>query len=226
MGAAIATRFWSFLGHLCFRLRVAWRAAVWDGAYLPAAAQIVRTSDARVVRSSLLPFFAPPRIAPGPDGSGFVWSQGTYPMKALVFALAALVAGPAAAAPLCTDLGLAGLLARCNRGETVALTLASGKPLFEGSGPIELQSGAYYQIEITADGSAELAVAGPEFFRAIWMNEIVINDIEVRPMAIDSIEFDAAGSARLSFIAIKPGTFDLHVPGSTGETQRVQFAIR
>ena len=74
MGAAIATRFWSFLGHLCFRLRVAWRAAVWDGAYLPAAAQIVRTSDARVVRSSLLPFFsrlpASRRAPTGPASSG------------------------------------------------------------------------------------------------------------------------------------------------------------
>ena len=147
-------------------------------------------------------------------------------MKVLALALAAFAAGPAAAAPLCTDLGLAGLLARCNRGEPIALTLASGKPLYEGTGPIELQSGAYYTLNITADGSAELAVAGPEFFRAIWINEIVVNDIEVRAMAVDSLEFDAAGSARLTFIAIKPGTFDLHVPGSTGETQRVQFAIR
>ena len=105
-------------------------------------------------------------------------------------------------------------------------TTPSGKPLYEGTGPIELQSGAYYTLNITADGSAELAVAGPEFFRAIWINEIVVNDIEVRAMAVDSLEFDAAGSARLTFIAIKPGTFDLHVPGSTGETQRVQFAIR
>lgn len=215
MGAAIATRFWSFLEDLCFRIRAAWRFAAGDGRFLPAAAQVTRTSGAHDVRSSLLPFS---RLLD--------WSQGKHPMKALAVALAALAAGPAAAAPLCTDFGLAGLLAKCNRGETVALTLASGKPLFEGTSPIELQSGAYYQIEITADGSAELAVAGPEFFRAIWLNEIVINDIEVRPMAIDSIEFDAAGTARLSFIAIKPGTFDLHVPGSTGETQRVQFAIR
>lgn len=89
-----------------------------------------------------------------------------------------------------------------------------------------LQSGAYYEINFTADGSAELAIAGPEFFRAIWMNEIVINDIEVRPMAIDSLEFDAEGTARLSFVAIKPGTYTLSIPGSTGETQRVTFAIQ
>lgn len=142
--------------------------------------------------------------------------------------LAALgtLANPAAAAPLCDELGFAGLLAACNRGEAIELTLSSGKPLYDGAQPVELQSGAYYELEITADGTAELAVSGPSFFRAIWMNEIVINDIEVRPMAIDSLEFDDAGTATLSFIAIQPGQHTLSIPGSTGETQRVTFAIR
>lgn len=147
-------------------------------------------------------------------------------MKRLAFILAALIAGPASAAPLCDDMGFAGVLAACNRGEPVDLTLASGKPLYAGDGPVALQSGAYYEINITADGSAELAISGADFFRAIWMNEIVINDIEVRPMAIDSIEFDAEGTARLSFVAIKPGNYTLSIPGSTGETQRVNLSIQ
>lgn len=147
-------------------------------------------------------------------------------MKAIILALAAMTAAPAAAAPLCDDLGFAGVLARCNRGEPIELTLASGQPLYAGEGPVELQSGAYYEIYITADGSAELAVAGPEFFRAVWMNEIVINDIEVRPLAVDSLEFDAGGTARLSFVAIKPGIYALKIPGSSGESQQVQFSIR
>jgi hypothetical protein len=45
-------------------------------------------------------------------------------------------------------------------------------------------------------------------------------------MAIDSLEFDAAGTATISFIAIRPGSHDLHIPGSTGDTQRVTFQIR
>ena len=133
------------------------------------------------------------------------------------------LAGPVAAAPLCDDLGFAGLLAKCNRGETIKLTLASGQPLGED---VVLQSGAYYKLEITADGSAELAVEGPSFFRAIWMNEIVINKIEIRPMAIDSIEFDKAGVVELSFIAIKPGSHTLRIPGSTGDAQSVTFSIQ
>jgi hypothetical protein len=145
-------------------------------------------------------------------------------MKKLMMAMGfGLFTGPLAAAPLCDDLGFAGLLAACNRGDTIKLTLASGQPLGED---VTLESGAYYTLEITADGSAELAIEGASFFRAIWMNEIVINKIEIRPMAIDSIEFDKAGVATLSFIAIKPGRHVLRIPGSTGESQQITISIQ
>lgn len=145
-------------------------------------------------------------------------------MKKVAALLLGLAMGaPSAAAPLCDDLGFAGLLAKCNRGETIKLTLASGEPLGDD---VTLQSGAYYKLQITADGSAELAVEGAGFFRAIWMNEIVINSIEIRPMAIDSIEFDEAGTATLSFVAIKPGSHTIRIPGSTGETQQVTLSIQ
>lgn len=145
-------------------------------------------------------------------------------MKRLMMAGAlAWMTSPVIAAPLCDDLGFAGLLAACNRGETIKVTLASGQPLGED---VQLQSGAYYTLEITADGTAELAVEGAGFFRSIWMNEIVINSIEIRPMAIDSIEFDKAGVAELSFIAIKPGRHVLRIPGSTGETQSITLSIQ
>lgn len=135
-----------------------------------------------------------------------------------------IVATPAAAAPLCDKLGFAGLLAKCNRGEPIEITLASGQPI--GKGDVALQSGAYYEMKITADGSAELAITGAPFFRAIWMNEIVINGIEVRPMAIDSLEFDKAGVATMSFIAIKPGSYEVRIPNTTSDTQKVTISIQ
>ena len=130
------------------------------------------------------------------------------------------------AAPLCegSKLGFAGLLAKCNRGDGIEITLGAGKPLHDG--PITLESGAYYEMEIVADGSQELALHGPDFFRAVWMDEIVVNDLEIRPMAIDSVEFDAAGTMEISFIAIKPGRYELKIPGSTGESQRVAIQIK
>lgn len=104
------------------------------------------------------------------------------------------------------------------------ITLASGQPLAEA--PYELEAGKYYRLEIEADGSAELAIAGAEFFRNVWVNEVVINDIEVRPMGgIHSLEFDDEGTATISFIPIRPGTFELRIPGTTGETQAAIFNV-
>lgn len=143
--------------------------------------------------------------------------------KTTIALLASILAFPATAEPLCNDLGFAGLLANCNRGEEIELTLGSGKPLGED---VVLESGAYYEMIITSDGSAELALTGPDFFRAIWMDEIVINDIEVRPMAVDSFEFDNAGEMELGFIAIKPGRYELKIPGSSGESQMINIQIQ
>ena len=67
--------------------------------------------------------------------------------------------------------------------------------------------------------------AAPSFFRNVWINEIVINDIEVRPLGVDSIEFDAAGEAEITFVTIRPGTFTLRIPGTTGEAQAATFNV-
>jgi len=142
-------------------------------------------------------------------------------MKKIAVTLAfALAASPVAA----HDLGFAGLLAKSNRTTLEPLTLASGKPVAKVT--YKLTSGGYYKIKIIADGSAELALSGGEFFRAIWVNEIVINDIEVRPMAVHSLEFDDEGEAEISFIAIKPGIYELSIPGSKGDTQKAIFTIQ
>ena len=104
------------------------------------------------------------------------------------------------------------------------ITLSADKPLADK--PYELEAGKYYTIKIKADGSQELALAGPEFFRNVWINEIVINDIEIRPLGVDSLEFDGEGEAEISFIPIRPGTFELRIPKTTGDTQRAIFQVK
>ena len=108
--------------------------------------------------------------------------------------------------------------------ELEPITLSSGQPL--ASAPYELESGKFYELPITADGTAELAIAGPDFFRNVWVNEVVINDIEVRPLGIDSLEFDDEGTATISFVTIRPGRFTLRIPGTTGETQQAIFNVK
>ena len=137
-----------------------------------------------------------------------------------VVAAAALAAGLTLAAD--DAQAQAGLLS--HRTDLDPITLASGKPLAKG--PYELQAGKYYRISIESDGSAELAVAGAEFFRNVWVNEIVISGIEVRPLGVDSIEFDDEGTARVSFVPIRPGTFVLRVPGTTSDSQQAVFNVK
>ena len=110
--------------------------------------------------------------------------------------------------------GQAGVLSKQNRGEIPEIILSAGTPLLEEGTEIRLKSGTYYELEITADGSQELALAGSGFFRAIWVDEVVIEGIETRPLGIDSFEFDEAGTMEVSFLAIKPGMYKFGVPGS------------
>lgn len=138
---------------------------------------------------------------------------------------AALAVAMALAVPSAAhDLGFAGLMSAKNRETLEPLILASGKPVAEK--PYILKSGVYYKLKIIADGSAELALSGGDFFRAIWINEIVINKIEIRPMGIHSLEFDDEGEAQISFIAIKPGIYELKIPGSRGDSQKAIFTIQ
>ena len=91
--------------------------------------------------------------------------------------------------------------------------------------PWVLKSGTYYEFEIQGDGSQELALVGPDFFRAIWIDEIVVEGLEIRPLGLDSVEFDEAGEMEIGFIAVKPGRYHIKVPGTTGETQRLDITI-
>jgi hypothetical protein len=46
------------------------------------------------------------------------------------------------------------------------------------------------------------------------------------PLGIDSIEFDAAGEAEITFVTIRPGTFTLRIPGTTSEAQAATFNVK
>ncbi|MEM9797457.1 MAG: hypothetical protein AAF919_13270 [Pseudomonadota bacterium] len=119
--------------------------------------------------------------------------------------------------------GAAGLLSGSNKEDLPPILLSAGMPLADA--PWTLKSGTYYEFEIEGDGSQELALEGAAFFRAIWIDEIVVEGLEIRPMAIDSVEFDEAGTMEIGFIAIKPGRYEMRVPGSTGDTQRLEIVI-
>ena len=138
--------------------------------------------------------------------------------------LAATLMAAMAVPAVAHDYGFAGVLSSTNKGEMPGITLSVGQPLAEG--PITLKSGMLYELESEADGTGELGLEGPGFFRAIWVNEVVINGLEVRPFGLESVEFDEAGEMEIEFLAIKPGQYFLRIPGSTGESQRVEITIQ
>lgn len=143
----------------------------------------------------------------------------TTPLKAAVLSALMFCAAPA----LAQGFGAAGLLSGKNKQDLPPITLSAGEPIAEA--PWILKSGTYYEFEIISDGSQELALTGPEFFRAIWIDEIVIEGLEIRPLGLDSVEFDEAGEMEIGFIAIKPGRYYMKIPGTTGETQRIEITI-
>lgn len=125
------------------------------------------------------------------------------------------------ATPVLADDAPAGLFAATNKADLPEIILSAGQPL---GAPWVLKSGTYYEVEITSDGSQELALSGSDFLRAVWIDEIVIEGLEIRPLGLDSVEFDEAGTMELGFIAIKPGSYTLRTPQG-GETQTLQITI-
>jgi len=77
----------------------------------------------------------------------------------------------------------------------------------------KLETGKYYRIDISSDGEEEFAWMAPELFRNSWVNQVVVNDLEVKAADIYSLEFDAAGTFTLTFVPIRPGRYDFWVDG-------------
>lgn len=88
-----------------------------------------------------------------------------------------------------------------------------------------LKTGQYYRIEITSDGEEEFAWMSPELFRNIWVNQVVVNDLEVKAQSIYSLEFDAAGTFELTFVPIRPGKYDFWVDGYANKGMAGAFYV-
>ena len=75
----------------------------------------------------------------------------------------------------------------------------------------ELQSGQAYRWKITSQGNLEYKFF-TDLFRNVWMNQIVINDLEVHMNGAPAwLEFDAHGTIQVQFVAARPGFHSWHV---------------
>lgn len=73
---------------------------------------------------------------------------------------------------------------------------------------VEMEAGKAYRLRIVAKGRQEYKFFASEFFRNIWLNQIVINHIEIHGGGPPHhLEFDDPGEIALEFVAIKPGAY-------------------
>ena len=89
----------------------------------------------------------------------------------------------------------------------------------------QLETGKYYRINISSDGQEEFAWFSPELFRNVWVNQIVVNDLEVKAADIYSLEFDAAGTFTMTFVPIRPGKYDFYVDGYADKGMLGSFIV-
>ncbi len=76
----------------------------------------------------------------------------------------------------------------------------------------ELIAGQGYRWKITSASGLEYKFA-TDLFRNVWMNQIVINDLEVHMNGAPAwLEFDAEGTMQVQFTTVRPGSYTWSVP--------------
>lgn len=76
----------------------------------------------------------------------------------------------------------------------------------------ELIAGQGYRWRISAAGGLEYKFH-TDLFRNVWMNQIVINDLEVHMNGAPAwLEYDADGTIQVQFTTVRPGIYTWSVP--------------
>lgn len=91
----------------------------------------------------------------------------------------------------------------------------------------KLETGKYYRWRIESDGGEEFLVMSPGLMRNSWINQVVIDDKEVKPMGgIYGVEFDDEGVIDIWFVPIRPGNYDYWVDGYENRGMKGTFIVR
>ena len=91
----------------------------------------------------------------------------------------------------------------------------------------QLETGKPYTLNVTSDGLEELGVMAPDLFQNSWINQLVIDDMEVKMNgAPSSIEFDDEGTISVSFVPIRPGNYSFYSPGFEKAGLTGTFVVR
>lgn len=90
-----------------------------------------------------------------------------------------------------------------------------------------LETGKAYRLDVTSDGIEELGVMMPDLLRNSWVNQLVIDDLEVKVNgAFSSIEFDDEGTIAVGFVPLRPGNYAFYAPGFEKAGLTGTFVVR
>ena len=107
------------------------------------------------------------------------------------------------------------------------LVLGSAKDNFAvNRKDFELVSGQGYRWKITSAAGLEYKFA-TDLFRNVWMNQIVIDDLEVHMNGAPAwLEFDSEGSMQVQFTAVRPGSYTWSVPDLADKGMKGTITIK
>ena len=90
----------------------------------------------------------------------------------------------------------------------------------------DIETGEYYILHVTSDGAEEIQVVAPELWRNSWINQVVVNDLETTPYGLYGIEFDDEGTFSIGFVPIRPGEYEMYVPGYENRGLKGKFVVK
>jgi hypothetical protein len=77
-----------------------------------------------------------------------------------------------------------------------------------------LEAGRFYRLKMTSDGRDEYLVQSPDgFFRSLFIDQVVINDLEVKTATLWGLEYDDDGTIEVYFVPMRVGNFSMGIKG-------------
>lgn len=91
---------------------------------------------------------------------------------------------------------------------------------------INLETGKFYRLRIVSDGRDEYKFMAPELFENSWIEQISIEDKEVKPYGLRAVEFDDEGTIDVFFLPVRPGTYSFYIEHLKTQGFRGEFIVR
>lgn len=90
----------------------------------------------------------------------------------------------------------------------------------------QLIPGQGYRWPISSSGGLEYKLHST-LFRNVWMNQIVVNDLEVHMNGAPAwLEFDAKGTMMVQFTTVRPGEYEWWVEGLQDKGMKGKIIIK